>query len=208
MKFAVIALIANVSAVALNKPLIHPQTGLAITTTGQHWYGQPPLAMAEEEPKAAETAADKKGAPAADAEKAPEDAQEDLNIYSASFRGPGHLFPLKPGPPAFKVKFPVAYDRAGYTDPEKVHILLPASHMEVSNLDSTYKFPRTAFYLQTDAELNTNQDKLEKIQRFEGAKGKDVGPDGMGGYVHDFVKANTAALPHPCRAINDKGEMP
>ena len=49
MKFAVIALIANVSAVALNKPLIHPQTGLAITTTGQHWYGQPPLAMAQDE---------------------------------------------------------------------------------------------------------------------------------------------------------------
>ena len=46
MKFAVIALIANASAVALSKPLIHPQTGLAITTTGQHWYGQPPLAMA------------------------------------------------------------------------------------------------------------------------------------------------------------------
>merc|ERR1712127_599649 len=44
MKFAVIALVANVSAVSLSKPLIHPQTGLAITTTGQHWYGQPPLA--------------------------------------------------------------------------------------------------------------------------------------------------------------------
>ena len=50
MKFAVIALIANVSAVALNKPLIHPQTGLAITTTGQHWYGQPPLAMSQVPP--------------------------------------------------------------------------------------------------------------------------------------------------------------
>ena len=47
MKFTL--LIASVSAITLreNKPLIHPQTGLAITTTGQHWYGQPPLAMAE-----------------------------------------------------------------------------------------------------------------------------------------------------------------
>ena len=48
MKFT-IALIASASAVALSKPLIHPQTGLAITTTGQHWYGQPPLAMAQME---------------------------------------------------------------------------------------------------------------------------------------------------------------
>ena len=49
MKFAII--IAGASAISLreNKPLIHPQTGLAITTTGQHWYGQPPLAMAEDE---------------------------------------------------------------------------------------------------------------------------------------------------------------
>ena len=46
MKFT-IALIASASAVTISKPLIHPQTGLAITTTGQHWYGQPPLAMAE-----------------------------------------------------------------------------------------------------------------------------------------------------------------
>ena len=47
MKFTL--LIAGASAITLreNKPLIHPQTGLAITTTGQHWYGQPPLAMAE-----------------------------------------------------------------------------------------------------------------------------------------------------------------
>merc|ERR1711865_752291 len=46
MKFT-IALIASASAVMIGKPLIHPQTGLATTTTGQHWYGQPPLAMAE-----------------------------------------------------------------------------------------------------------------------------------------------------------------
>ena len=54
MKFTL--LIAGASAITLreNKPLIHPQTGLAITTTGQHWYGQPPLAMAEETPKAKE----------------------------------------------------------------------------------------------------------------------------------------------------------
>ena len=48
MKFT-IALIASASAITLSKPLIHPQTGLAITTTGQHWYGQPPLAMTEME---------------------------------------------------------------------------------------------------------------------------------------------------------------
>ena len=28
-------------------PLIHPDTGLAITTTGYHWYGQEPLALAQ-----------------------------------------------------------------------------------------------------------------------------------------------------------------
>merc|ERR1712166_160790 len=51
MKFTL--LIAGASAISLreNKPLIHPQTGLAITTTGQHWYGQPPLAMAERSDK-------------------------------------------------------------------------------------------------------------------------------------------------------------
>ena len=47
MKFATTLLIASTSAITLSKPLIHPQTGLAITTTGQHWYGQPPLAMTE-----------------------------------------------------------------------------------------------------------------------------------------------------------------
>ena len=48
MKFATTTmLLASVSAVSLSKvePLIHPDTGLAITTTGKHWYGQPPLAM-------------------------------------------------------------------------------------------------------------------------------------------------------------------
>merc|ERR1711970_943324 len=29
------------------KPLIHPDTGLAITTTGYHWYGQEPLALSQ-----------------------------------------------------------------------------------------------------------------------------------------------------------------
>ena len=32
-----------------SEPLIHPETGLAITTTGQHWYGQEPLAMVQTE---------------------------------------------------------------------------------------------------------------------------------------------------------------
>ena len=30
-----------------SEPLIHPDTGLAITTTGYHWYGQEPLALAQ-----------------------------------------------------------------------------------------------------------------------------------------------------------------
>ena len=29
------------------KPLLHPDTGLAITTTGYHWYGQEPLALSQ-----------------------------------------------------------------------------------------------------------------------------------------------------------------
>ena len=32
---------------AVAEPLIHPDTGLAITTTGYHWYGQEPLALAQ-----------------------------------------------------------------------------------------------------------------------------------------------------------------
>ena len=48
MKF-VCLLIASASALSLNNPLIHPQTGLAITTSGQHWYGQPPLAMSQDD---------------------------------------------------------------------------------------------------------------------------------------------------------------
>ena len=149
MKFT-IALIASASAITLSKPLIHPQTGLAITTTGQHWYGQPPLAMAEEEPaKAAAKKAD------AGAEEGG-DADEDLNIYSSSFRGPGNLFPLNPGAPAFGVRFPVKFDKSGYPAPEKVHTLSPEVHMEFNNLSSQYKFPRTAFYLQTDSEISVN----------------------------------------------------
>ena len=41
--FILAALVASASAA----PLIHPETGLAITTTGQHWYGQQPLALAQ-----------------------------------------------------------------------------------------------------------------------------------------------------------------
>ena len=40
-------LIGTTAAVKLSEPLIHPETGLAITTTGQHWYGQEPLALAQ-----------------------------------------------------------------------------------------------------------------------------------------------------------------
>ena len=48
MKFIVALLVATASAAKLNEPLIHPETGLAITTTGYHWYGQEPLALAQE----------------------------------------------------------------------------------------------------------------------------------------------------------------
>ena len=43
MKTIAALLIAAVAA----EPLIHPETGLAITTTGYHWYGQEPLALAQ-----------------------------------------------------------------------------------------------------------------------------------------------------------------
>ena len=33
-----------------------------------------------------------------------------LNIDSKDFRGPGHLFPLKPAAKKFEVKFPVKFD--------------------------------------------------------------------------------------------------
>ena len=42
-------LIGAASALKLSEPLIHPETGLAITTTGYHWYGQEPLALAQKE---------------------------------------------------------------------------------------------------------------------------------------------------------------
>ena len=29
--------------------MVHPDTGLAITTTGYHWYGQEPLALVQTE---------------------------------------------------------------------------------------------------------------------------------------------------------------
>ena len=47
-------LIGAVSAIRLQEPLIHPETGLAITTTGLHWYGQEPLALAQAEPQTEE----------------------------------------------------------------------------------------------------------------------------------------------------------
>ena len=126
MKFEIFALLGLTSAITLSKPLIHPQTGLAITTTGQHWYGQPPLAMSEEEPKV------------------------NLNIDSKDFRGPKALWPLKPGAPKFEVKFPVTFDDKGYDAPEKVHDLKPEVHMEINNISETYLWPRTAFYVQTN----------------------------------------------------------
>ena len=111
MKFEIVALLGLTSAITLSKPLIHPQTGLAITTTGQHWYGQPPLAMAEKE-----------------------DAKENLNTNNDDFRGPKALFPLTPKATDFSVKFPVKFDDKGYTAPEKVHTLSPEVHMEINNI--------------------------------------------------------------------------
>ena len=132
MKFNSILLLCSASAITLSKPLIHPQTGLAITTTGQHWYGQPPLAMSEGED------------------------DESLNLDSKSYRGPGHLFPLNPAPKGFQAK-EIPYDTVGYTAPEKVHTISPEVHMEYNNQPSQYKFPRTAFYVQT------NEEKLQKL---------------------------------------------
>ena len=42
--------IALFLGLASAEPLLHPDTGLAITTTGHHWYGQEPLALAQFEP--------------------------------------------------------------------------------------------------------------------------------------------------------------
>ena len=120
----------------LEKPLIHPQTGLAITTTGQHWYGQPPLAMAQKE------------------------EEENLNTAGNDFRGPGALFPLNPASKNHATAFPVKFSDDGYSAPEKVHTLSPEVHMEYNNQPSQYKFPRTAFYLQTES---SNEDKLQKL---------------------------------------------
>ena len=167
-----------------------------------------PAAPASKTVDATKPVGDSPGVPAKGAAPAKEDAgsiDDDLNLYSMSFRGPGSLFPLSPGAPGFVVKTPIKYNTKGYTLPEKVHTLSPEVHMEFNNVGA-YKLPRTAFYLQTDME--TNQDKLEAINRSENTKTKDVGPDLMGGYVHDFVHDNVPVLPHPCRSINDKGELP
>mgnify|MGYP006114373027 CR=1 FL=1 len=145
MKFEIAALLGLTSAITLSKPLIHPQTGLAITTTGQHWYGQPPLAMAEKE-------------------------EENLNTAGDDFRGPKALWPLKPEAKKFEVKFPPRkFDDKGYDAPEKVANLKPEVHMEVNNLDSTYLWPRTAFYVQT------NQEKLEDLMMLQ-TQGAPVEP--------------------------------
>ena len=52
MKTILGVLIGSASASKLNEPLLHPDTGLAITTTGYHWYGQEPLALAQTKGKA------------------------------------------------------------------------------------------------------------------------------------------------------------
>ena len=36
-----------IGAVAAD-PILHPDTGLAVTTSGYHWYGQEPLALAQQ----------------------------------------------------------------------------------------------------------------------------------------------------------------
>ena len=125
MKYAIVLFLGNASAIALQKPLIHPQTGLAITTTGQHWYGQPPLAMAEGEG---------------------DESKVNPNTDSKDFRGPGKLFPLDPASKQHK-NVAVKFNDTGYTAPEKVHTLSPEVHMEINNISQTYLWPRTAFYL-------------------------------------------------------------
>merc|ERR1719263_1305194 len=89
--------------------------------------------------------------------------KENLNIDGNDFRGPKQLFPLKPEAPKFEVKFPVKFDDKGYDAPEKVHYLKPEVHMEYNNVDSTYLWPRTAFFVQT------NQEKLEQLVQLDDA---------------------------------------
>ena len=131
-------MIASASAITLSKPLIHPQTGLAITTTGQHWYGQPPLAMSEMEKPLIHpqtglaittTGQHWYGQPPL----AMGEEDENLNTSNDDFRGPGKLFPLAPAAKGFAVKEPIEYDTKGYTLPEKVHTLSPEVHMEFNN---------------------------------------------------------------------------
>ena len=166
MKFEIVALLGLTSAIALSKPLIHPQTGLAITTTGQHWYGQPPLAMAEKE-----------------------DKEENLNTKGDDFRGPKALWPLAPDAPKFEVKFPVTFDDKGYDAPEKLHNLVPEVHMEINNIDSTYLWPRTAFYVQT------NQEKLEEFIQLQAdpVKNTCTNPNKATGIDEDCSTAGNSA---------------
>ena len=80
--------------------------------------------------------------------------------------------------------------------------------MEYNNLPVQYKWPRTAFYAQTEP---TNQEKLERLQRYDNptkTKKNDIGPDQVNPYVYGFVKENVNILPDACRAINDKGDKP
>ena len=127
-QFIYLALVGTISAIQISqsKPLIHPETGLAITTTGQHsrdipeqhWYGQPPLALAE----LAET-------------------------KDESFPKAGPLFPIKPVTKKHELTAnqKVKFNKSGYPETEKVHTLSPELHQEY-NTNGAYKFPRTAFY--------------------------------------------------------------
>ena len=62
---------------------------------------------------------------------------------------PKGLFPLKPKAKEHEVPKgkEVKFSKEGYPDVEKVHTLSPELHQEYSNQDSTFLFPRTAFYV-------------------------------------------------------------
>ena len=104
---------------------------------------------------------------------------------------PKPLFPLEPKAPQHKLTKAqeVKFSKAGYPDVEKVHTLSPELHMEWSNQDSTFKFPRTAFYAQTDAEINKED--------------KDIGMTHYDDWVAKVVRMNVSPVAQGCRAEPD-----
>ena len=79
------------------------------------------------------------------------------------------------------------FNKSGYPSTEKVHTLSPELHQEWSNQDSTFKFPRTAFYAQTEDQLNR----------------EDVSPTHYDDWVQKVVRMNVSPVAHGCRYEED-----